>query len=232
MNKQLISAGTRLLNSEENHIVSINTILYLLLCGIKASDIRGANPKKLAEIEGKKHEYGQLDELKEFLSSTPHNVFIWHATITYLHMIGTKTDVLCPACGFSRATLFNWQKKVLEQGWNSLMAKKPTGRPYKLTDEQLLEIKNNFFLFNKKPHGKKIAVFIYKMYGIKMTERSCQNLYKKMDSELKPLSMYRQPNPLYYADPERYSDIKEWMEKYLEIFDEMKRDVGADNFLD
>ena len=215
MKKQILSAGTRLLLNEENNEIAVNAILHLLLCGIDATDIKGMKTDMLQKLQTTGYE---RDKVAAFLSSNRHNRFIWHATITLLLMKGTSIDVLCPACGFSRSTVFGWQKKVLESGWNSLMPKDIPGCPSKLSDEQIREIKNDLFLFRDKPHGKKLAVYIYKKFGVKLTERYCQSLYKRLDREIG--LPYGQIN-LLYEFSDLYDDVKEWMANCNAIYKEI-----------
>ncbi len=221
MKKQIVSEGTkRLQKDEENRKIFCLVILFLQLCGIDEADIKGLEPESLQLIEKFKAKHPQKEQIKSFLTSSHPNRYIWHATIVYLLMKGTKMNVLCPACGFNRSTIFGWQKKVTEDGWISLLPKKIPGCPTKLSEEQLHEIKYDLFLFDRKPHGKKLAVYIYKKYGVKLTERYCQSLYKKLASER--TTLYGQTS-LMYMFSDTYDDVKVWMANYETIFADMTK---------
>lgn len=186
MRKQLISAGTKMLTSEANKDTYLKALTYLILCGIEPGTLKGLSEETLSELATViPQSLGQKDTLAKHLYSSKHTKYILHATITLLFMKGTGADVLCPFCGFSRATLFNWQKRVLDGGWKALMRKPGTGRPYLLNSKQMEELKYDLWLvIARKPLGKRISVYIWKTFGIKMSERSCQALYKKLVYEM------------------------------------------------
>ncbi len=67
--------------------------------------------------------------------------FIHRVTMVNLVLSGMKVKDLSQCCGDSVRTINLWVKKVDEKGWDSLVTKKPKGRPSVLTDTQLKEIK-------------------------------------------------------------------------------------------
>ena len=221
MNQQVLSAGTRLLQDEQNFEIFLNTIVYLSHGGLDPRSIRGITENGIALFKQEK-EKTDKQELRKWLTSSSHHRFIYHATITYLFIKGIPLDVLCPASGFKRSTLFSWKKKVLENGWKSLMRKETPGRPKKLTDQQLQEIKLQQHLFYDSPHGKKLAVYIYKKYGIKMTERSCQLLFNRLEIKRPEGELLGQ---LYFSD--LFGDgeqMKTYVDNYEDIYKEMIND--------
>ena len=220
-NRQLMAAGRQILKSEDNIPIVEKALEYLLYCGI--------DPKAIPETDWDISEYPEVQmdkadrkkkQLRKFLESSTHKRYIFHAAITYLLMSGLKDSTLCPACGFSRATVFGWQKNVREGGWKTLKRKSSPGCPKKLPNKLLNEIREDIFLFDDKPRVNKIAVYIYKKYGIKMTERYCQQLYHKLNKE-RPYP-YGQQN-LFYMIGFSYDDEKEWMANYDAIYKEMFR---------
>ena len=56
---------------------------------------------------------------------------------------GMSARELAEHCGDGETTLMSWVKKVDENGWDSLRAKKQTGQPRRLTDEQIAKLKEN-----------------------------------------------------------------------------------------
>ena len=86
-------------------------------------------------------------------------------------------------------TLQTWLKKVDESGWDSLLAVKQGGRPNKLSNQQIAEIKD---AINAGPEasgynvwdGPTLSDFIKTKYGIDYGVRACQLLMHRMGFSL------------------------------------------------
>ena len=69
--------------------------------------------------------------------------FAYRVTMVNLLLGGMSARELAEHCGDGETTLMSWVKKVDENGWDSLRAKKQTGQPRRLTDEQIAKLKEN-----------------------------------------------------------------------------------------
>lgn len=87
-------------------------------------------------------------------------------------------------CGYSERRLQAWLKTADEAGWEALR-KKPSGRPNKLTSQQIEEIKASVNegaeKFGYKVwNGRVLSDFIKTRYGIDYTESACIMLLHKI----------------------------------------------------
>jgi transposase len=96
----------------------------------------------------------------------------------------------CLSFAETASVLFNpGLKKVDESGWDSLYAVKQGGRPKKLSDQQIAEIKSTI---NAGPEasgynvwdGPALSDYIKKKYGIDYGVRACQLLMHRMGFSL------------------------------------------------
>ena len=69
--------------------------------------------------------------------------FAYRVTMVNLLLGGMSAKELAEHCGDGETTLMSWVKKVDGNGWNSLRAKKQTGQPRRLTNEQIAKLKVN-----------------------------------------------------------------------------------------
>ena len=83
-----------------------------------------------------------LEEGKKIVSESADNKFVHRVSMVNLVLNGLSPKNLAPYCGDSERTLQSWVKNVDENGWDSLVAIKQTGRPAKLTNEQVEEIRS------------------------------------------------------------------------------------------
>ena len=82
-----------------------------------------------------------LEEGKRIVSENADNKFVHRVSMVNLILNGLSPRKLAPYCGDSERTLQSWVKNVDENGWGSLIAVKQGGRPRKLSDSQIEEIK-------------------------------------------------------------------------------------------
>jgi transposase len=106
-----------------------------------------------------------------------------------LMLSGLSSKLLAEFCGDSERTLQTWLKKVDEIGWEALVAVKQAGRPNKLNDEQINEIKaalktdpaeSGYNVWD----GPALSDYIKTKYGIDYGVRACQILMHKMGFSL------------------------------------------------
>jgi transposase len=126
-----------------------------------------------------------LEEGKRIVSESADNKFVHRVSMVNLILNGLTPQSLSPYCGDSERTLQSWVKSVDENGWESLIAVKQTGRPGKLTNSQVEEIKAAIKEGAEKAgylvwDGPSLSDYIKKKYGIDYGIRACQILMHKM----------------------------------------------------
>ena len=111
--------------------------------------------------------------------------FAYRVTMVNLLLGGMSARELAEHCGDGETTLMSWVKKVDENGWDSLRAKKQTGQPRRLTDEQIAKLKENV---SSNPNnfgfsvwdGPSLSKHIKDTFDVELGVRACQKLFHKM----------------------------------------------------
>lgn len=87
--------------------------------------------------------------------------------------------------GIPQRTLSEWVKKVDEEGFEALRAKKQPGKTAKLSEEQMAEIKDvimkpaedaGYYVWD----GTTLSDYIKEVYGVELGVRQCQRIFKKL----------------------------------------------------
>ena len=124
---------------------------------------------------------------------------------------GLTPSFLAKYCGDSKNAITGWVKLADECGFEVLRDGKSTGRPPKLSAEQVAEIDR---LLGEDPSehgyrvwdGPSVSDWINKRYGIAYSVRSCQEMFKKLGySRVRP-----QPFP---AKGHEDSEVREAFKK-------------------
>ena len=130
-----------------------------------------------------------LEQGKQIVSENADNKFVHRVSMVNLMLSGLSPKLLAEFCGDSERTLQTWLKKVDEIGWEALVAVKQAGRPNKLNDEQINEIKaalktdpaeSGYNVWD----GPALSDYIKTKYGIDYGVRACQILMHKMGFSL------------------------------------------------
>lgn len=130
-----------------------------------------------------------LEQGKQIVSENADNKFVHRVSMVNLMLSGLSSKLLAEFCGDSERTLQTWLKKVDEIGWEALVAVKQAGRPNKLNDEQINEIKaalktdpaeSGYNVWD----GPALSDYIKTKYGIDYGVRACQILMHKMGFSL------------------------------------------------
>ena len=130
-----------------------------------------------------------LEQGKRIVSENADNKFVHRVSMVNLMLSGLSAKTLSEFCGDSERVLQSWLKKVDESGWDSLLAVKQEGRPNKLSDQQIAEIKA---AINAGPEasgynvwdGPALSDFIKTKFGIDYGVRACQLLMHRMGFSL------------------------------------------------
>ena len=131
-----------------------------------------------------------LAEGQQIVYSTSDAKYRHKVEMVNLVLSGLSPSYLSSYCGDSKRTITLWVKTADEQGFGALKAKKPTGRPAKLTKEQKAEIRAILEEDDPKKYGQNVwdgpslSVYIEKTYAIKLCVRQCQRLLHSLGFSL------------------------------------------------
>ncbi len=115
--------------------------------------------------------------------------FAYRVAMVNLILSGMSAKELSAHCGDGETTLMSWVTKVDEEGWESLRAKKQTGQPRRLTDEQISQLKEAVksdprnYGFNVWD-GPSLSRYIKDTFDVDLGIRACQKLFHKMGFSL------------------------------------------------
>lgn len=130
-----------------------------------------------------------VEELKakaqEILSSNSDAKYLHRVECVNLVLNGIAPSSLSKMVRESKNTITSWVKTADEQGFDALKIKEYPGRPKRLNNEALLEIKNAI-IDDPEKHGFRVwdgpslSEFIRAKYGIEMSVRQCQRLFHEL----------------------------------------------------
>ena len=115
--------------------------------------------------------------------------YVYRVSMVNLMLSGLSPQEVSSCCGYSIRTLQNWLKKVDEAGWETLKTKKQPGRPGRLTNQQMEEIKTSI---EEEPEklgyttwgGPSLSDFIKTRYDVTYGVRASQKLMRRMGFSL------------------------------------------------
>jgi transposase len=137
---------------------------------------------------------------------------------------GESPEKVINTLGFSRACIYNWLARYRANGWHGLKTGMRTGRPRKLTGNQLawiyrtvvdkdpLQLKFSFALWTRAM----IGVLIQKQFGIKLSDASVGRLLRQLGlSCQKPLfrAYQKDPQAIQHWKHTVYPEIKKRAKK-------------------
>ena len=142
----------------------------------------------------RKHKYiNNREELltqgRSIVSESADNKFVHRVSMVNLMLSGIPAKELAKYCSESERTLQSWLKKVDEQGWETMISKKQTGRPSRLSNQQIEEIR---IAVQAEPEqsgynvwdGPTLSNYIKSQYGIEYGVRASQYLLHRMGFSL------------------------------------------------
>ena len=151
-----------------------------------------------------------LEQGRKIVSDSTDSKFVHRVSMVNLMLGGFSAKKLALYCGDSERTLQTWLKNVDEKGWETLIAKKQTGRPSKLTNAQIEEIKTTILAGPEASgydvwDGPTLSEHIKAKYNVDYGVRSCQILMHRMGFALiRPQTYPSLENP----DEEAREDFK------------------------
>ena len=130
-----------------------------------------------------------LSQGRRIVFESADNKFVHRVSLVNLMLSGFPAKELALYCGESERTLQSWLKKVDEQGWETLISKKQTGRPSRLSNQQIEEIKAAVQADPEQSgykvwDGPTLSAFIKCKYGIEYGVRASQLLLHRMGFSL------------------------------------------------
>ena len=131
-----------------------------------------------------------LAEGREILSSISDDKYRHKVEMVNLVLSGLTPSYLSTDCSSSKRMITLWVKIADEQGFEALKPKKPTGRPAKLTEKQMKEIRRVLEEDDPKKYGQNVwdgsslSAYIEDTYTIKPRVRQCQRLFHTLGFSL------------------------------------------------
>lgn len=134
-----------------------------------------------------------LKEGSHIISSSSDAKYIFRVAMVNFMLAKTASpDELSSLSGVPRRTLNSWLQKVDEFGFESLRAVKQSGRPTRLSESQLAEIK---VALEGEPEdcgfriwdGVTLSEYIQETYGVQLGKRQCQRMFHEFGfSKVRP----------------------------------------------
>ncbi|WP_416176985.1 helix-turn-helix domain-containing protein [Dialister sp.] len=130
-----------------------------------------------------------LRQGKEIMSSTDDARFHFRVFSVNMVLSGLPASQISKLAGVSKMTVSSWVKIADEKGFDALKLKGHKGRPSKLTDGQLKEIKQ---ILTSEPKqygynvwdGPSLSDYISSKYNITLSVRQCQRLFHSLGFSL------------------------------------------------
>ena len=131
-----------------------------------------------------------LAEGQQIVRTTSDTKYRHKVEMVNLVLSGLTPSYLSTCSGNSKRTITLWVKIADEQGFEALKPKKPTGRPPKLTKEQMAEIRTVLEEDDPKKYGYNVwdgpslSAYIEETYAVKLSVRQCQRLFHTLGFSL------------------------------------------------
>lgn len=137
-----------------------------------------------------------LEQGKAIMSSSNETKYLFRVFAVNMVLSGTPASQVGASAGYSKAAVTNWVKTVDEKGFEALRVQQRSGRPSKLSEQQLEEI-DAVLQTDPKDHdlkvwdGPSLSSYIKSHYNVDIGVRQCQRLFRNLGySHIRP-----QPHP-------------------------------------
>lgn len=140
---------------------------------------------------------------------------------------GESPEVVIETLGFARACIYNWLARYRAGGWDALKSGKGSGRPRKLSAQQIrwiyttirdkdpLQLKFPFALWTRSM----IRNLINKQFGVKLSSTSIGRLLHQLGFSCQ--------KPLYRAYQKNPDAIEQWKQKVFPKIKKRAKKLGA-----
>ena len=131
-----------------------------------------------------------LAEGQQIVHTTSNAKYRHKVEMVNLVLSGLTPSYLSTYCGNSKRTITLWVKIADEQVFAAHKPKKPTGKPPKLTKEQISEIRTVVEEDDPKKYGYNVwdgpslSAYIEAAYAVKLSVRQCQRLFHNLGFSL------------------------------------------------
>ena len=131
-----------------------------------------------------------LAEGQMLVSTTDDAKFQHKVELVNLVLGGLSPSFLSQYCAESKNTITSWVKTADEEGFDALRPKKQTGRPAKLSSDELAQIKSVLEEDAPKQYGYPVwdgpalSDYILKTYSVSLCVRQCQRLLHSLGFSL------------------------------------------------
>lgn len=151
-----------------------------------------------------------LEQGKAIMTSSDESKYLFRVFAVNMVLSGTPASQVGASAGFTKAAVTGWVKTVDEKGFEALRPQQRSGRPAKLTDDQLKKI-DEAIQGDPKEYGIKVwdgpslSAFIMEQFNVEIGVRQCQRLFRSLGySRIRP-----QPYPSKgYEDTEERAAFK------------------------
>ncbi len=133
-----------------------------------------------------------LEQGKSIMSSSNESKFLFRVFAVNMVLAGCSTSVVAELAGVSKVSVNNWVRIADESGFDALKAEKQSGRPSKLSDDQLqlidaaLQSDTADYGF-KVWDGPSLSAYINDTFGVQICVRQCQRLFHELGySHIRP----------------------------------------------
>lgn len=134
-----------------------------------------------------------LREGKSIVNQSDDTKYIFRvAMVNFMLQRTTMKAELSSLSGIPQRTLSEWVRKVDEEGFEALRAKKQPGKAPKLNDAQMAEIKDaiskpatesGYYVWD----GITLSDYIKETYNVELSVRQCQRIFNKLGfSRIRP----------------------------------------------
>lgn len=130
-----------------------------------------------------------LKQGKDIMSSTDESKFHFRVFAVNMVLSGCSAADISAMAGVSKMAVSGWVKTADEKGFDALRSQNRSGRPNKLTKEQLKEI-DAVLQSDPKDFGYKnwdgpaLSSYIKSTYDVTMSVRQCQRLFHSLGFSL------------------------------------------------
>ena len=133
-----------------------------------------------------------LEQGKAIMKSTDDSKYLFRVFAVNMVLSGTPASQVGASAGYTKASVTSWVKTAVEKGFEALRPRQHLGRPSKLSEQQLKEI-DEVIQTDPREHelkvwdGPSLSSYIKSHYGIDLSIRQCQRLFRSLGySRIRP----------------------------------------------
>ena len=133
-----------------------------------------------------------LEQGKAIMTSSDESRYLFRVFAVNMVLSGTPASQVGASAGYTKAAVTGWVKTVDEKGFDALRSQKRSGRPSKLSEQQLKEI-DSVIQTDPKEYalkvwdGPSLSAYIKLHYDVDISVRQCQRLFRNLGySRIRP----------------------------------------------